>query len=467
MDTAQTHNLEKLITLKEASERLNVSIETLLSWNQHNILKPTITQQGEIGYTPSQFNQFLIIREAAQQAHVQPQEFQVLPSLSQPMSEHATDIAFQTIAQQSTKIHGVRRVYSKPLLTISVIVFLMTIALLPKPEGVEPSQYQQTYQKLSDNSQNVLGTNTSRLNISKQIIAALPIQLKATDTSDKGFHNDNSDSIFKEKQTAPALYQQANNDQDASQSVTIAQKPSYDFHGDVNLDDVNAGPYASTGFFQNNQTDDAAAIDNQGKIRGNANSDTLASVVGGIDQMLQNGSLKQGSNDATNQLLLVTLGALAVLFALQKQFAFVNPNKKSFAPQITPLQFSTPLTQKLLEIDQKTDGTVVLLILGKEYKISKPEMNSESDQFIEKLMQLAQNNVQEIEYDSLLTDKNRFITPLSRLVTRLGFVGIKRDLFFPRTSKNSVLFRRYLTQEDLDAMNLTVNHVLNELELLS
>ena len=137
-------------------------------------------------------------------------------------------------------------------------------------------------------------------------MAALPIQLKADDTSD-------NDSIFKEKQTAPALYEQTNNNPDASQSVTIAQKPSYDFQGDVNLDDVDSGPYASTGFFQNNQTDDTAAIDNQGKIRGNVNTDTLASVVGGIDQMLQNGSLKQGSNDATNQLLLVTLGALAVL----------------------------------------------------------------------------------------------------------------------------------------------------------
>src|SRR6185369_10185069 len=181
MDTARTNNLEKLITLKQAAELLNVSIETLLSWNQHNILKPTITQEGEIGYTQDQFKQFLIIRQAAQQAHVPTTAFQILPSLSAPMPEE----------KPASKIHGARRSYSKPLLTFSVIVFLLTIALLPKPEGVEPNQYRQAYQKMTDNtSGSVLATHTSRLNLSKQIIAALPIQLKADDSSDKDLHND-------------------------------------------------------------------------------------------------------------------------------------------------------------------------------------------------------------------------------------------------------------------------------------
>lgn len=452
MDTA---HLEKLITLKQAAERLNVSIETLLSWNQHNILKPTITQDGEIGYTENQFNQFLTIRQAMQ--HVTLSTTTLATPLSEPM------------VAQPTKVHGTRRSYSKSVLSFSVIVFLLTIALLPKPEGVQPSQYQETYQKLAGSSEKVLSAQTSRLNLSEQIIAALPIKLKHEEASDKNLHNENNDSVFKEKTTAPTLYnnQTASGENEASQSVAIAkQKPLY-AAGDVNLDEIGADTYASTGFFQT-ETDETSAIDEQGKIRGNADTKTLASVVGGINQMVKSGSFKQGSSDATNQLLLVTLGAIAVLFALQKQFAFVNPTKKSHAPEESSMPFAThsPLSEKALEVDQKTDGTVVLIVLGKEHRISKPEMNSESDQFIERLMSLA-DDVKEIEYETGKFDSLKISTPLSRLVTRLGFVGIKRDLFFPRTSKNSVLFRRYLTHQDLTDMNLTTNQILNQMDLLS
>jgi hypothetical protein len=77
-------------------------------------------------------------------------------------------------------------------------------------------------------------------------------------------------------------------------------------------------------------------------------------------------------------------------------------------------------------------------------------------------MKLAAPGVKEIDYDTLGDEEVRFNASLSKLVTRLGFVGIKRDLFFPRTSKNRVLFRRYITQEDLTSMNLTADQILNE-----
>ena len=132
-----------------------------------------------------------------------------------------------------------------------------------------------------------------------------------------------------------------------------------------------------------------------------------------------------------------------------------------------PTISATPVIQKVLEVDQKTDGTVVLLFQEKEYKISKPEMNSESDQFIETLMSLATPTIKEIEYDMATAGNRNITTPLSRLVTRLGFVGMKRDLFFPRTSKNSVIFRRFLTEKDLADMNITTKQLLSELTELS
>ena len=78
-------------------------------------------------------------------------------------------------------------------------------------------------------------------------------------------------------------------------------------------------------------------------------------------------------------------------------------------------------------------------------------------------MELSRFEQKELEYDSQKDGKSKFTTPLSRLVTRLGFVGIKRDLFFPRTSKQMVLFRKYVTRLDLADMNLTTNQVLQEL----
>jgi hypothetical protein len=77
-------------------------------------------------------------------------------------------------------------------------------------------------------------------------------------------------------------------------------------------------------------------------------------------------------------------------------------------------------------------------------------------------MGMVASGVKEIDYDTFKDEEIRFSAPLSKLVTRLGFVGIKRDLFFPRTSKNRVLFRRYLTEEDLISMNLTTEQIANE-----
>ena len=71
-------------------------------------------------------------------------------------------------------------------------------------------------------------------------------------------------------------------------------------------------------------------------------------------------------------------------------------------------------------------------------------------------MQLTNSGEKEIEYDALSDLELSTNTPLSKIVTRLGFVGLKRDLFFPRTSKSRVHFRKYLTLDDLFSMNLTI-----------
>jgi len=42
--------------IRETAERLGVDTETLILWNENNILKPTITHTGEVGTERSKLN---------------------------------------------------------------------------------------------------------------------------------------------------------------------------------------------------------------------------------------------------------------------------------------------------------------------------------------------------------------------------------------------------------------------------
>jgi hypothetical protein len=167
--------------------------------------------------------------------------------------------------------------------------------------------------------------------------------------------------------------------------------------------------------------------------------------------MIQGSIPVKPSVDPNILLALFAMGVLSIPFIFKRQPEI----QLSDSPE-------SQEEQRILEVNQKTDGTVVLCFRGQEYKVSRPELDSESDQFIERLMGLVTPDVKEIDYDAIKDREIRLSAPLSKLVTRLGFVGIKRDLFFPRTSKNRVLFRRYLTQKDLTSMNLSIGQISGE-----
>src|SRR6266568_2799500 len=65
MDSARPGDPQKFLSLKDAALKLAVSVDVLLKWNEQNILKPTITPEGEVGYTEAQINHFIEIRGAA------------------------------------------------------------------------------------------------------------------------------------------------------------------------------------------------------------------------------------------------------------------------------------------------------------------------------------------------------------------------------------------------------------------
>jgi hypothetical protein len=455
MDTDRPGNPQKLISLKDAAQILAVSVEVLLEWNEHNILKPTITTQGNIGYTQTQLDQFITIRQLSLQAPSQSNTTQLEADYPKVIKNSEDNSSY----------------LPKAFIFLASLSIALTIILFPSPD-----------------------IKTSKLKLSENVLAALPIKLSSEASGEKIFQNI-GESIIKEKLTVPSLYETKRDGQwhgmgqtehaagsdktllseaEGSQAQQATATPHLNESAkDIPVEDIDfSNSFASVAFpdtCESCMTDEESPIDERGQIKGEAKTDLYA-IIEGIDGMIKSGSTNQPplrdsliNTNITNQIIILIIGSLAILFMFQKQFAY--PDKKSQPGPIDrqPNQANN-VSQKILEIDQKTDGTVVLLLQGTEHKISKPEMNSESDRFIEKLMELTKSGRKEIEYDMLRADEIRFSTPLSRLVTRLGFVGIKRDLFFPRTSKTGVLFRKYLTESDLSRMNLTTGQILNDLQ---
>src|SRR5882672_793388 len=63
MDSARPGDPQKFLSLEETAKKLAVSVDVLLKWNEQNILKPSITPTGEVGYTEEQLTHFLKIKE--------------------------------------------------------------------------------------------------------------------------------------------------------------------------------------------------------------------------------------------------------------------------------------------------------------------------------------------------------------------------------------------------------------------
>lgn len=361
MDTSRPSNHQQLYTLNEAAQKLGVSIDTLLTWNEYNILKPTITYTGQVAYAQEQVNQFLAIRQLSQNTQVP----------NQPEPENKT---FSLT----------------PFLFITAGVATLVVAILTRP---------------------------------------IKFDLQPTETA-------------------------------ALESATPTPLAQLNPSPDSGLAENNIITYGQSTNFDPAKENPDSVIDSDGNIKGEtSNTDVLAAAIG-ANGSAQNYSAAKPPFDPVILLPFLAIGLLSLPFIFKKKPAYSA--QSSLEPvQVSVLPDTASQEQKIIEVNQKTDGTVVLCFGTREYKVSKPELDSESDRFIERLMGLAAPENKEIQYDSFEDPDIKFSAPLSKLVTRLGFVGTIRDLFFPRTSKNRVLFRRYITNRDLASMHLTPNQVEN------
>jgi len=453
MDIARPIESKKLLTLQEAALKLAVSVDVLLQWNEHNILKPTITPTGEVGYREEQINKFLGIRQLTQpQPNYQPNQIPVVqhePTVMAPTHFQKDYGNLQHIKLEQANFPRARSKYfsigpTSAALTLGVA---LVIILITQPAKIESLLNE------ANNMGKALSAETSKFNLSKSISFIMP---KSSDSS-KNLSNVGQ-IVLENKLTA---LNTLSGKKTGKTTLAANNKVSQALLG-ASTQNGQVSSFASSPTTNQDDTTSNSVFDNGGNIKGKTtNVDILATSLGVNGMMQNNGSIKQVI-DLNIPLAILTLSLLSLLFIFKKQLAFPM-RKQNSALGIDPHNFISDVDEpRVLEVDQKTDGTVVLYFQGKEYKVCKPELDSESDQFIERLMGLVQENIKEIDYDSFKDNEIRLSAPLSKLVTRLGFVGIKRDLFFPRTSKNRVLFRRYLTKQDLISMNLTTEQISSE-----
>jgi hypothetical protein len=460
MDSSNPNIQKKLLTLNEAAQELGISVDSLLQLNDFDILKPSITPDGEVGYTRQQIEKFLAVQRLSLGRFGQEKE-DALQSKIIPIGQGVNKTDLQALPQiNSLVINNMRNVYVEPeilkasgvnrnkffsfkmMSSFSAVIIIILLATMQIGK-LKPiiSQEQQLSQKETGGAKAVLASQINDSDYS-------PVQTGSI-LPDNSFGNsgttaleDKSGTNFKGK------IQGAIAGNDLSQPSFALSKLA----GKGGSNSAGSVGYSEVGNFPKNANTADNLFDAGGNIRGEAGQGVLAMAFGVAGVSQANSSIKPVT-DSNILLTFLTLGLMYVIYILRKQLMY----SAKISASMVPHSFQDSVEKKILEVNQKTDGTVALNFKGREYKLCKPDLDSESDQFIERLMRLAVPGVKEIDYDSLNDEEISFNASLSKLVTRLGFVGIKRDLFFPRTSKNRVLFRRYVTEQDLVSMNLSAS----------
>lgn len=442
-----TNNNETLLTQAQTAERLAVSIDTLTSWKDGKILTPILTSDGQDYYSQQQVDFFLKITQLVETDRINPRKIEASDSTPQLVDEnHMTlnssqnsgtpNVSSQPGRKMKTPYSiGNRRLVASAGLSFALILLVIVFGLQLKHRDTKALSLNS--QKNAEN-QKVLGAQS----------------INETSEPQSGITSSgNQENILASKtlkNTNEGLRAQT-----SSQDEAYAQ-PIPEGNTNVTTGDISSLASYVSQVSENNKNN--MVFDGTGRIKGDV-KDTIATTLGGIGSF---GAppIRQANSPLINMIILVGGTLLSLLLFYPKRFSFTG--KDSLHMQ--PATFYAPSTsEKVIEVNQKADGTIVFNLQDKEFKISKPELYSESDQFIERLMELTKPDVKEIDYVSLEDENIELTTPLSRLVTRLGFVGMKRDLFFPRTSKDRVFFRKYVTSQDLEDMDLTTEQILEDL----
>jgi DNA-binding transcriptional MerR regulator len=444
---------KKLIPLQEAASKLSVSIETLHQWNEHNILKPTFTVSGEIGYTAEQIERFLIIRKKLSEGEIKPKV---------DSEENEPEVFVDQ--EDSSQVN-----FDKPRVfpPLYFLVFSAALLVLGLASYTQQDKLKSMFGARDPNTgKEAVTTKTSTYALSSGA-AESPIELNKKSEKSKNLQAESENILQEQNNPINNFYAAVRSAADSLTNKRALTAMPYDkakqrTEGKADIVAASVAGYTSFASKVAVPATEDHVFDDKGNIKGET-KDTLATALGGFGTVTNPESAKASTN-LPIQMIVLAIAVLAFVLILPgKHPISLNPAVSPSIPQGQP----PGIQEKIIELDQKTDGTIVIVFEGKEFKISKPELYSESDQFFERLMENVNPGIKEIEYDAFGDGRSAYAAPLSRLVTRLGFVGLKRDLFFPRTSKDRVRFRKYLTRKDLDDMRLTTDQILQELSAVS
>jgi hypothetical protein len=489
MDSARPGSPNNLLTLQEAAQYIAVSVDALISLNEHDILKPTINTNGEIAYTKNQLDKFLSLKSFSKtisheipRPATQSNSSDNLSLSPTPVKESGQQNNFAQI--NNYHFHNYEKKLDEEIkatisikklgLTLSFFAIALLALTLLQHSRFNSLLQQPTINGIEYDSQSATIETTTNKNVKNTIVNEKEKIVSDSENLDKAFETNrgeqsltenNSDKLSILKSILGSESENVNNGSDTvNEVVTYGQKS--DLRSSNSLSNSN----------DKNDIENQV-FDTEGNIKVSNESPTekeLLATALGAPGVNQSQDLVRQNSGTAGVITFTILGLVFIYFLYSSKrhtiLASGNYNDLSIAPSNTPLSFNVKNDlewEKILEVSQKTDGSVVIIFRDKEYRVSKPELDSESDKFIERLMQLSNNGQKEIEYDCISDQEIIFHSPLSKLVTRLGFVGLKRDLFFPRTSKSRVLFRKFLTLDDLFSMNLTIEDLSERIDQIN
>lgn len=230
MDPARPSNPPKLLSLQETAQRLAVSVDVLRKLSEQNILMPTISDSGEVGYTEEQIEHFLQLKNSST-PHTEsiststnhlsgragghglgertPLPQRVLHWLGGGFYQDEYSKAyFKSQLQDSLSFKAPK--LSKKLLYPSAAA----LALLAIFVGTQQSHIKYTIEHFSSSSNRsttvygtatskaVLGEETSKLKLAGKIIFSLPLTTKSDVSIGKNLEVSGT-SVFKQNITAP------------------------------------------------------------------------------------------------------------------------------------------------------------------------------------------------------------------------------------------------------------------------
>jgi hypothetical protein len=234
MDNSRPQNLPESYSLNQAARKLGVSVDTLLSWNDKDILTPQISPLGQISYTKDQLEQFqkaFPVRPSSPESSSKPSGlYQKLIAwigngfyedefIKQYLNSQIKDSLTYTFKLPSTKV----------LALAFTVIAVITLAGFTQQHRIkflfEKINKATNLAMYSSAQTKVLGEQTSKVQLTGNIIFKLPLMAKEDVSIGKNLSVDGTGE-FKGDLTAPNIIYDIRAGKNVTVSDAASQRPT-------------------------------------------------------------------------------------------------------------------------------------------------------------------------------------------------------------------------------------------------